>query len=109
MKYLFLFTWKHFICSEISRGYFSHVMIDEASQCSEMDSLIPISFVDQKGGQIIISGDPLQLPPLTLSPHAKCFDLVKSMMERYLEMYRELDGAMPVRIIHINHSLDTLI
>lgn len=95
-------------CSEFSTNYFSHVLIDEAAQCNEAESLIPISFVNLKCGQVIMAGDPLQLPPITLSPHAKHFDLVKSMLERYLEMYKELDGIIPVCVLlSKNHSLDT--
>lgn len=85
------------ICrEEFSENYFTHVLIDEAAQCNEAESLIPINFVNLKIGQVIMAGDPLQLPPITLSPHAKHFDLVKSMLERYLELYRNMDGIIPV-------------
>lgn len=85
--------------SQFSNGYFTHILIDEAAQCNEAESLIPISFVNLQRGQVIMAGDPLQLPPITLSPHAKHYDLVKSMLERYLEMYKQMHGVIPVCII----------
>ncbi|XP_031633403.1 probable RNA helicase armi [Contarinia nasturtii] len=81
--------------SEYSNGYFSHVLIDEAAQCNECEALIPISFVNLEHGQVIMAGDPLQLPPITLSNHAKHYDLVRSMLERYINTYKTMDGVVP--------------
>lgn len=50
------------ICSEYSEGYFSHVLIDEAAQAAECEAMIPIAFVNLNHGQVIMAGDPLQLP-----------------------------------------------
>lgn len=86
------------ICSKFSEGYFSHVLIDEAAQAAECEAMIPIAFVNLNHGQVIMAGDPLQLPPITLSSHAKFFGLDKSMLQRYLEAYEQMDGVIPVSI-----------
>lgn len=61
--------------------------------------MIPVAFVNLDRGQVIMSGDPLQLPPITLSNHAKHLSLDKSMLERFLEMYEKMDGVVPVSSI----------
>ncbi|XP_031619254.1 probable RNA helicase armi [Contarinia nasturtii] len=81
--------------SEFSNGYFSHVLIDEAAQCNECEALIPLSFLNLEHGQVIMAGDPLQLPPITLSDHAKHYDLVRSMLERYINTYKTMNGVIP--------------
>lgn len=81
----------------MSNGYFTHVLIDEAAQCNECEALIPISFINLEVGQIIMAGDPLQLSPITLSNHTKHYDLIKSMLERYVLMYKNVKGANEVR------------
>lgn len=43
-----------------------------------------------------MAGDPLQLPPITLSNHAKHYDLVRSMLERYVNIYKTMEGVVPV-------------
>lgn len=58
--------------------------------------MIPITSINPDGGQIILAGDPLQLPPISLSNHAKHYDLVKSMLQRYMDMYKVMDDINPV-------------
>jgi superfamily I DNA and/or RNA helicase len=45
---------------------FSHVFLDEAGQCTEPESLIPLTA--QTGAQWILAGDHKQLGPVVLSP-----------------------------------------
>lgn len=56
-----------FACSEFNNEYFTHVLIDEAAQCNECEAMIPITSMNIKHGQVIMAGDPIQLPPITLS------------------------------------------
>lgn len=90
-----LYSLHHFI-SEFSNKYFTHVFIDEAAQCSECEAMIPITSINPDGGQIILAGDPLQLPPISLSNHSKHYNLVASMLQRYLDMYQTMDGIKTV-------------
>jgi RNA helicase armi len=65
--------------------HFSHVIIDEAGQSTEAETLIPISLVAQHKGQVILAGDPLQLGPISNSRYVKSLNLNFSMMERLVE------------------------
>lgn len=58
--------------------------------------MIPISCINLEGGQVIMAGDPLQLPPISLSNHARHYQLVRSMLERYIETYKSMDDIVPV-------------
>uniref|UniRef100_A0A8C3U6B5 RNA helicase n=1 Tax=Catharus ustulatus TaxID=91951 RepID=A0A8C3U6B5_CATUS len=63
-------------------GHFTHVVLDEAGQASEPESLIPIGLISEADGQIILVGDPKQLGPVIKSKLAKTFGLSVSLLER---------------------------
>ncbi|KAM7057411.1 RNA helicase Mov10l1 [Acridotheres tristis] len=63
-------------------GHFTHVILDEAGQASEPESLIPIGLISEADGQIILVGDPKQLGPVIKSKLAKTFGLSMSLLER---------------------------
>lgn len=68
------------------RTYFTHAIIDEAGQCTEIDVLVPMTLVGVRG-QTIMAGDPMQMPPLIINHHAKTRGLSNSMLGRLIECY----------------------
>lgn len=75
---------------------YTHVVVDEAGQCSEPEVLVPISKVDTKNGSVILAGDPMQMPPLVLSTHAKERGLSLSFLQRFVERYNKIETELKV-------------
>ncbi|NWX51214.1 M10L1 helicase, partial [Steatornis caripensis] len=71
-----------FYQTKIRLGHFTHVILDEAEQASEPESLIPIGLVSEANGQILLVGDPKQLGPVIKSKIALAFGLSVSLLER---------------------------
>ncbi|XP_040894189.1 RNA helicase Mov10l1 [Toxotes jaculatrix] len=65
-------------------GHFTHVFLDEAGQATEPESLIPMSLVSERDGQIVLAGDPCQLGPIVKSKLATAFGLGVSLLERLM-------------------------
>ncbi|XP_078139377.1 RNA helicase Mov10l1 [Centroberyx gerrardi] len=65
-------------------GHFTHVFLDEAGQATEPESLIPMSLVSERDGQIVLAGDPCQLGPVVKSKLASAFGLGVSLLERLM-------------------------
>ncbi|KAM6937901.1 RNA helicase Mov10l1 [Xenentodon cancila] len=68
----------------IQVGHFTHLFLDEAGQATEPESLIPISLISEKDGQIVLAGDPCQLGPIVKSKLASAFGLGVSLLERLM-------------------------
>lgn len=66
------------------KGHFTHALIDEAGQCSEPETMIPITQIDQFNGQVILVGDPMQLGPIILNSNAAEKGLKLSFLSRIL-------------------------
>lgn len=55
---------------KLRNDHFSYIFIDEASQSTELESLIPLIVMNSKNdtealyAQVVIAGDPYQLGPL---------------------------------------------
>lgn len=99
----------HLVASSKLNYSFTHVIIDEAGQCTEIEALIPILLVGKNGmrsyfpsfsicflfkislfitaGQTIMAGDPMQMPPVLFDKIARDRGLKISMMARLLRRY----------------------
>ncbi|GAB2217620.1 hypothetical protein Droror1_Dr00000820 [Drosera rotundifolia] len=69
----------------VKRGHFSHIILDEAGQASEPETMVPISNLYHKKTVIVLAGDPLQLGPIIFSKVAESHGLAKSYLERLYE------------------------
>jgi helicase MOV-10 len=63
---------------------FDLVVLDEVSQATEGESLVPVSLV-KPSGVIVLSGDPEQLGPVPRSPIFRAADMHQSLQERLLQ------------------------
>ncbi|CAO2838452.1 unnamed protein product [Amaranthus hypochondriacus] len=77
----------------IQQGHFSHIILDEAGQASEPETMVPIANFCRKDTVVVLAGDPMQLGPVVFSHHAKKHGLGKSYLERLFEceIYSEGD------------------
>ncbi|XP_017877191.1 putative helicase mov-10-B.1 [Ceratina calcarata] len=91
----------------LRNDHFSHIFIDEASQSTELETLIPFTTINSLShcgemlqSQIIIAGDPYQLGPVV-----KCREIAhlfgKSLLERLMECepYQKVDNKYNPRYI----------
>lgn len=53
--------------SEGSGGWFSHVILDEAGEATEPETLVPLSLLRKVAGAAVLLGDHFQLGPLVIS------------------------------------------
>lgn len=78
-------TLGNFMQMDIPPGHFTHVLIDEAGQCTEPETVVPFVLLSQNRSQVILAGDPHQLQAIVISPYATECGLRKSFLERLLE------------------------
>ncbi|KAJ7378379.1 hypothetical protein OS493_023634 [Desmophyllum pertusum] len=58
---------------ELHRGFFSHILVDEAAQALETDALTPITLAGNNT-KVVFTGDHMQMSPDVFSPEAKSGD-----------------------------------
>ncbi|WOL03127.1 putative RNA helicase SDE3 isoform X1 [Canna indica] len=69
----------------ILRGHFSHIILDEAGQASEPETMVPVSRLCVKDTVVVLAGDPMQLGPVIYSKKAENYGLGKSYLDRLFE------------------------
>lgn len=87
-----LVTCIRLVALNLQKDHFSYMFIDEASQCVELESLIPFTLASSKNkigkgilhAQIIIAGDPYQLGPVIRCKRIEHL-FGKSIIERLME------------------------
>nr|XP_034958105.1 probable helicase senataxin isoform X1 [Zootoca vivipara] len=72
----------------------SCVIVDEAAQSCEIESLIPLTHGCKK---LVLVGDPKQLPPTVKSMKAEDYGYGQSLMER---LCRQLNGQLQEKVIN---------
>uniref|UniRef100_A0A2M3ZZS1 RNA helicase n=1 Tax=Anopheles triannulatus TaxID=58253 RepID=A0A2M3ZZS1_9DIPT len=69
-------------------NHFTHVIIDEAGQCLEPETLIPLALINRTVGSVVLLGDPQQLGPVQMSRFTEDRCVRVSMLERLLTTNR---------------------
>ncbi|REK07222.1 MAG: AAA family ATPase [Planctomycetota bacterium] len=80
---------------------FDWVVIDEACQCTESASWVPL----QRGQRILLAGDHCQLPPTVVSTAAAREGYARSMLERLVETF----GADVTRQLEVQYRMHAAI
>ncbi|XP_046642833.1 probable helicase with zinc finger domain [Daphnia pulicaria] len=88
-------TTSYLLRAGVKKGYFTHILIDEAAQCTECDVLIPLSLADERT-RIALAGDHMQLSPEIFSQVAREQQFQVSLLERLYDRYPQ---EFPCRIL----------
>lgn len=72
------------VAAGVMDATFDLVVLDEVSQATEGESLVPVSLV-KPSGVVVLSGDPEQLGPVPRSPLFRAADMHLSLQERLLQ------------------------
>ncbi|CAF1063351.1 unnamed protein product, partial [Didymodactylos carnosus] len=85
-------------------GKVAFVIIDEATQSLEADSLLPFRFGCAK---ILLVGDPLQLPPTVLSDAGKEYNLSQSLYTRLYERFFSTEpiNKLPITMLETQYRM----
>ncbi|XP_016306684.1 probable helicase senataxin isoform X2 [Sinocyclocheilus anshuiensis] len=82
---------------------FSCVVIDEASQAKETETLIPMLY---RSAAVILVGDPNQLPPTVVSQKAKEFGYDQSLMARLCKsLYQSNPQLSPILLLSVQYRM----
>ncbi|KAL3117259.1 hypothetical protein niasHT_007662 [Heterodera trifolii] len=82
------------------RGFFTHLIVDEASQATEADTWIPIGGLVGPQTSVMFAGDPKQLGPVVRPENLKWFGFDNSLMKRimYGDVYSQADDRVFVTL-----------
>lgn len=70
----------------LKRGYFTHILLDEAAQALECEAITPLALADYNT-RIVLAGDHMQMSPEIFSNFARERKLHISLLERLYEYY----------------------
>ncbi|UYV83673.1 HELZ [Cordylochernes scorpioides] len=70
----------------LKKGFFTHILIDEAAQSMECETILALSLATM-GTRIVLTGDHMQLSPEVYSPFAQQRNLHMSLLERLHDLY----------------------
>eukprot|EP00058_Branchiostoma_floridae_P025252 XP_002610742.1 hypothetical protein BRAFLDRAFT_90929 [Branchiostoma floridae] len=87
-----LATSMYLIRMGIRRGHFTHILLDEAAQAMECETILPLCLADSTT-RIVLSGDHKQMSPKVHSTEACDFSFDKSLLERMVQRYIEFGKA----------------
>ncbi|KAJ8919966.1 hypothetical protein NQ315_006495 [Exocentrus adspersus] len=76
----------YLIAMGLPQGFFTHILIDEAAQALECETITPLTMATDKT-RIALAGDHMQLGPIVFSSFAKERNLHISLLERLYDDY----------------------
>lgn len=71
---------------DLPKGYFTHILLDEAAQAMECEAIMPIALAGENT-RIVLAGDHMQMSPEIFSNFAKERRLHISLLERLYDHY----------------------
>ncbi|XP_026274048.1 probable helicase with zinc finger domain [Frankliniella occidentalis] len=80
---------------KLNKGFFTHILLDEAAQAMECEAIMPLAVAGEKT-RIVLAGDHMQLNPELFSPFAKERNLQMSLLER---LYDHYPTSFPCKIL----------
>lgn len=85
----------------VKKGHFSHILLDEAGQASEPETMVPIANLCRSNTVVVLAGDPMQLGPVIYCKDAETYGLGKSYLERLFEceFYRNEDENYVTKLV----------
>lgn len=77
---------KYLSIMNLPRGFFTHILLDEAAQAMECEAIMPLALANENT-RIVLAGDHMQLSPELFSQFAKERNLHVSLLERLYDHY----------------------
>ncbi|XP_022226546.2 probable RNA helicase armi [Drosophila obscura] len=110
-------TLGNFMQMSFPGGHFTHLFMDEAGQSTEPETLMPAALLSKDRGQVILAGDPYQLPPIIMSKFGRTCGFELSLLERLLSTppyvkdmvgYPDSSGFNPLVLTKLLHNYRAL-
>lgn len=80
---------------DLKKGYFTHILLDEAAQALESEAITPLALADANT-RIVLAGDHMQMSPEIFSNFARERKLHVSLLER---LYDHYPANFPTKIL----------